>query len=163
MGVQSQLQTENYFTAVVDLFNELETQQNQQINQHAKSLLDKVFPLEHGSHADVKSYVVYYRHVLAFLTDGTQTGLLHPEQFVALSGHKENPESLLLKNESSHVELVFNPCGHYGRNDLANIDDIQMQMNSTGETATWFSLVKNSGRFCVAKSFTGKDGVDYDL
>lgn len=34
---------------------------------NAKQFLDRLFPLNSGSHQDVSSYVVYYQHLLAFL------------------------------------------------------------------------------------------------
>lgn len=44
----------------------------------AKQLLDRMFPLENGSHQDVSSYVIDYRHVLAYFKDGTHSGLKSP-------------------------------------------------------------------------------------
>ena len=69
---------------------------------NAKELLDAQFPLAIGSHQDVTSYVVYYTHLLAFLKDGTQCGLQNPCQFVALTGHKSEPSSVVLKNNDTH-------------------------------------------------------------
>ncbi|QTH63304.1 malate synthase [Psychrosphaera ytuae] len=174
---------------VVSMFAELDEQTHLHVINYSKQFLDSVFPLEHGSHKDVKSYVVYYRHLLAFLEDGTQAGLAHPEQFVALSGHKENPSSIVLKTNGYHVEILFNPCGEHGRRDKANIDDIQVETFEDKQKASeaqslehamtnrrWFSLLKKERHFkldangqpkyaClnVAKEFTNKDGEDYQL
>lgn len=99
----------------------------QQVIQAGRDFLDEIFPLETGSHHNVSSYVVYYQHLLAFFADGGETGLQDPGQFVALNGHKENPESILLKNNGLHVELVFDRHGEVGKNDLANLQDIQIE------------------------------------
>ena len=106
------------------------------------AMLDARFPLDNGSHADVKQYVVYFRHIMAFFKDGTHCGLAQPKQFVALCGHKETPESIVLKESDLHVELKFNRNGSRGKNHLAGIQDIQME-------------------FVTQREFTAPDGEDY--
>jgi malate synthase len=98
---------------------------------NAKAYLDKHFALESGSHADVKNYVVYYHHLLAFLKDGSQSGLANPSQFVALCGHKCAPDSVVLKQSSMtlHTEIVFDRKGTRGTNDSAGIQDILVETN----------------------------------
>jgi malate synthase len=97
----------------------------------AKTFLDEQFPLESGSHKDVKSYVVYYHHLLAFFNDGSQSGLVDPKQFVALCGHKCEPNSIVFKRNSFHVELVINKKGDIGSQDLANVQDIKIETTRT--------------------------------
>ncbi|MFT2092664.1 malate synthase G [Paraglaciecola sp. 2405UD69-4] len=99
----------------------------QQVISMARDFLDSSFPLASGSHHDVISYVVYYQHLLAFFADGSETGLLQPCQFVALTGPKSDPESVLLKNHGLHVEIVFNRNGTNGAGDSANIEDILVE------------------------------------
>ncbi|WP_075187871.1 malate synthase G [Teredinibacter haidensis] len=95
--------------------------------QYAREFLDEAFPLARGSHQDVTSYVVYYHHLLAFFPDGTESGLKRPGQFVALCGHKDDPESILLKNNGMHVEIQFDRNGSNGSHDLANIQDVLIE------------------------------------
>jgi malate synthase len=93
----------------------------------AKRFLDENVPLAQGSHKDVKSYVVYYRHLLAFFADGSQSGLATPSQFVALCGHKCEPDAILLTHNDLHIELVIDRNGSIGKNDPANIQDIRLE------------------------------------
>jgi malate synthase len=98
---------------------------------NAKAYLDKHFALESGSHSDVKNYVVYYHHLLAFLKDGSQSGLANPSQFVALCGHKCAPDSIVLKQSSMtlHTEILFDRKGTRGANDNAGVQDILVETN----------------------------------
>lgn len=98
---------------------------------NAKAYLDKHFALESGSHSDVKNYVVYYHHLLAFLKDGSQSGLANSSQFVALCGHKCAPDSIVLKQPSTtlHTEILFDRKGMRGANDTAGIQDILVETN----------------------------------
>ncbi len=180
---------ESFIKEEVTLISSLNDARVQQMMDYSKAFLDKVFPLSKGSHKDVRSYVVYYQHLLAFFEDGTQTGLKDPQQFVALSGHKENPTSIVLKNdEGFHVELIINPNGKRGRRDTASIDDIQVEIkgmdlgdvtiaaNDEGNQSHWFSMVrgdsvistnKQGRRICKVldahKEFTGKEGEPYRI
>lgn len=135
---------------------------------NAKTFLDNQFPLANGSHLNVSSYVVYYTHVLAFMDDGSQSGLQNPCQFVALTGHKSEPSSIVLKNNDTHVEICFDRQGELGATDLANVEDIQVAMpikNLPTPYKQWISLIHSSCEPTEGncKVFTAKDGSDYKL
>jgi malate synthase len=169
----------------VSLISELNLQRSAQLTQYSKRFLDNRFPLAKGSHSDVCSYVVYYKHVLAFFADGTTTGLRKPAQFVALSGPKDEPESIVLCDEGSHVEITFNAKGSLGSTDRAGIDDIQVQTSqrdiasnaaANDEQSQWFSLMRSDAQVTTNKrgqtqcnyrtghkEFTDKNGNEYPI
>jgi malate synthase len=144
------------------------------LTNYAKAFLDKTFPLCNGSHKDAVSYVIYYNHLLAFMEDGTHSGLLQPKQFIGLCGHKEEPDAILLKENERFVEITFNRSGCIGKTDKANIDDIQVetsQKSALGDKRVWFSMIKDNrevrldkngnATYCCrdeVKSFTSKSG-----
>ncbi|PSS73677.1 malate synthase [Shewanella algae] len=142
---------------------------------NAKQLLDRLFPLANGSHAEVVCYVVYYQHLLACFADGSQCGLKQPQQFVALSGHRSEPEAILLKDDCGcHLELSFDRQGCIGSRDCAAIEDIQLERclidgrcQDNSLKREWISLLHNDGgqprsnKSC--KRFTTKDGQEYQL
>lgn len=99
--------------------------------QTSKDYLDQHCALASGSHADVKNYVVYYHHLLAFFADGSQSGLANPSQFTALCGHKCSPDSIVLKQADSglHIEITFDRKGERGAQDCAGIQDILIETN----------------------------------
>ncbi|MBG0759944.1 malate synthase [Vibrio cidicii] len=145
----------------------------------AKQLLDRLFPLENGSHQDVTSYVIDYRHLMAYFEDGTHSGLRSPKHFVAFTGGKEDPCSILLRDETgSHVEVMLGCHKGTGCVELIEIDDIQLETRTTfspsltGDTPTamrhWISLVKGdvNGKPMASsedKEYTAKNGEDYIL
>jgi len=147
-----------------------QTNQTNNTMVYAKQILDQYFPLSVGSHQDVCSYVIYYNQLLAFFADGTQSGLEQPKQFVALTGHKCEPTSLVLKNNGFHVEISIDRRGTQGIEDLAGIDDVQVEaalmtiVNSeqAPNKRSWSSLVTGQAG-CGGKQFTAKDGSDYQL
>lgn len=118
---------------------------NMMVNpQLVTQMLDERFPLDNGSHADVKQYVVYFRHVMAFFKDGSHCGLQEPKQFVALCGHKETPESIVLKDNGLHIEIQFDRNGSRGQTHCAGIQDIQVE-------------------FATRREFTAPDGSEYTI
>ena len=166
----------------VSLIGELNQQRTAQLTEYSKRFLDNRFPLAKGSHSDVCSYVVYFKHVLAFFEDGTTTGLLKPAQFVAMSGHKDEPESIVLQDEGAHVEITFNAKGTIGSKDKAGIDDIQVQTSqrdittANDEQSQWFSLMRSDTQVVTdkrgqtrcnyrtgPKEFTDKNGNEYRI
>jgi malate synthase len=98
-----------------------------QVVDYCRDLLDNVFPLNEGSHKEVSSYVVYYKHLLAFFPNGKSSGLKSPGQFVAFDGFREYPNAIILKNNSLHIEIDINPKGKIGQDDLAGVDDILVE------------------------------------
>lgn len=163
---------DNFIKEEVSMITALNEARTQQMMDYSKKFLDKVFPLAQGSHKDVTGYMVYYKHLLAFFADGSSTGLRKPAQFVALSGHKDQPDSLVLRDDEHHVELIFNAKGELGAKDAAHLDDIQVQTTlrsvntQTGETeAHWFSMMRSALGTALyrneQKAFTSKDGSDY--
>jgi malate synthase len=107
-------------------------------------MLDQRFPLQSGSHKNVKQYVVYFRHLMAFFEDGSHCGLEHPKQFVALSGHKETPEAIVLCEDGLHVEL-----------NLAN--------QSQRKKSTQNCILEVQIEQATQRVFTSPDGTDYTV
>lgn len=77
----------------------------------AAQMLDQVFPLHHGSHQDVASYLVYYDHLLAMFKNGTSSGLKTPRQLLDYTGHKTNPTSITLGCQDLSVEVELTSEG----------------------------------------------------
>ncbi|MGR5285060.1 hypothetical protein ACP3V5_07060 [Vibrio maritimus] len=144
----------------------------------AKQLLDTLFPLEKGSHEDVVSYEIDYRHVQAYFKNGEHTGLKRAKHFVAYLGDKCAPEGILLRDESgTHLEVMIGRRKGTGNLELVEIEDIQLETCTTfGQSENchasgirhWVSLVKGDEqgrpRACSEdKEYTAKNGDDYTL
>ena len=143
----------------------------------AKQFLDKIFPLESGSHEAVTSYVIDYHHVMAYFKDGCHSGLKFPKQFIAYEGEKEDPRSLLLRDGvGSHVEISFGRHKGTGCIELVEINDIQLETCTTlsrdalhtSGVRHWLSLLKGDGKGLSnacneEKEYTAKSGEDYQL
>jgi malate synthase len=84
--------------------------------------LDEAFPIEGTSHADVRRYTVKDG---ALLVDDLP--LLQPEKFVGYRGNPKAPDSILLKNNGLHVELIFDRAHPIGSRDQALLADVVIE------------------------------------
>jgi len=84
--------------------------------------LDEAFPIAGTSHADVSRY-----HVRdgALLVDDQP--LQQPEKFVGYRGNPKAPDSIFLKNNGLHVELVFDRAHPIGSRDQALLADVRLE------------------------------------
>lgn len=157
----------------------IKSQQTQEKQTKAKLLLDAIFPLSQGAHENATSYMLDGRHLIVYFNDGKHTGLQHAGQFVAYTGHKEHPDSILLRDqEGCYVEVSFKRGTNEGTRHPVEISDIQLETCATFGQGTsnsmlqgirhWVSLIKTdeNGQPKASlddKDFTAKNGDDYLL
>ena len=84
--------------------------------------LDEAFPIAGTSHADVRRYAVKDG---ALLVD--ELPLLQPEKFVGYRGNPKAPDSVLLRNNGLHVELIFDRAHPIGSRDQALLADVVIE------------------------------------
>lgn len=88
----------------------------------SRVFLDEAFPIAGTSHADVRRYVVKDG---ALLVDDLP--LVDPSKFAGYRGNPRAPDSVLLRNNGLHVELVFDRAHFIGSRDQALLADVQME------------------------------------
>ncbi|MEM1285224.1 MAG: malate synthase G [Pseudomonadota bacterium] len=92
-----------------------------------REFLDKVIPLEVGSHADVATYVVAHDRLVPTLEDGTVTEMKEPEKFKGFHGDPMAPSMLLFQNNNLYFEIIFDAENPIGKADKANIATINLE------------------------------------
>lgn len=85
----------------------------------AKAFLDEAAPLAEGSHADVGGWSVVDGALSPALKDAAQ--------FVGFTGDAGAPSSILLVNNSLHIELVIDRSHPVGRGDAAGLADVVLE------------------------------------
>ena len=88
----------------------------------ARVFLDRAFPLVGTSHADVRRYHIKDGTLLA-----DDLPLADPEKFQGYTGQAMAPETVLLRNNGLHVELVFNRAHAIGARDQAGLADVRLE------------------------------------
>jgi malate synthase len=90
-----------------------------QVVEKAKSLLDEFAPLASGSHKDVTGYKVENGALTPALKD--------PSLFAGFTGLPDAPESVLLKHNGLHIEILIDRSTNVGSTDAAGVTDILME------------------------------------
>jgi malate synthase len=88
----------------------------------SRVFLDEAFPIAGTSHADVRRYVVKDGQLLV-----DDMPLVDPSKFAGYRGNPKAPDSILLRNNGLHVELVFDRAHFIGSRDQALLADVQME------------------------------------
>ncbi|MEZ5573690.1 MAG: malate synthase G [Halioglobus sp.] len=94
---------------------------------YAKAFLDRHCPLTAGSHAQAKAYAVVKRTLQVELADGTHAALATPEQLCGYSGAASAPESILLRHNGLHIEILIDRTHSIGASDAAGVKDVVLE------------------------------------
>ncbi|MCE3553066.1 malate synthase G [Pseudonocardia sp. RS11V-5] len=98
-----------------------------QVIAAADELLDELFPLAQGSHADVTGYSGSERGLVAFTGSG-ETGLADAAQFAGFRAPDgEGRAAVLLRRNGLHVELTIDPTHRVGRQHHADVADVVLE------------------------------------
>ena len=89
---------------------------------YVRNFLNETFPLKKGSWIDI-SKIFVQENELKFNLDDQETELKNKDQFVGFNGSKNKPNSILLKNNNLHIDIIIDPKNMIGKDDKANISD----------------------------------------
>ncbi len=93
---------------------------------YARNFLDESFPLSEISWKEITKIKIQ-NGILLLLKETKKNQLKNENQFIGFNGDKDNPNSILLKNNNLHVEIQINPDHMIGKNDKASISDVIME------------------------------------
>lgn len=91
-----------------------------------REFLDRVVPLESGSHKDVTKYAVESGQLTATI-DGNDVHLRNPEVYAGFGGDKANPSDILLYNNGLYIDIQIDPESPIGKTDKAGVKDLNLE------------------------------------
>ena len=114
-----------YGTDVIpgDKFKDYNSQRASKVVKYVRDFLNISFPLT-DKNWEAISKIIIKEDKLIFLIDSKKTELKNNEQFIGFNGERDNPNSILLKNNNLHVDISVDPSSIVGKNDKASISDI---------------------------------------
>ncbi len=90
---------------------------------YVRDFFDERFPLLKSSWKEV-SKITIEENKLVFLSKSGKDLLKNSNQFIGFNGDKENPESILLKNNNLHIDILLDSKTLVGKIDTASISDV---------------------------------------
>ena len=91
-----------------------------------REFLDRVIPLESGSHKDVTTYSVTSGQITGEI-NGEQVNLRNPAVYAGYAGEESNPSGILVRNNGLYFEIQIDPESPIGKTDKAGVKDILME------------------------------------
>ena len=95
----------------------------EKVIDYTRGFLDEIAPLENKSWKEITKIEIEGNN-LCFFIDKKKQNLKNKNQFSGFVGEKNNPSSILLKNNNLHIDIIINPNSEIGKNDKAGISDI---------------------------------------
>ncbi|MET4734303.1 malate synthase [Thalassospira sp. MBR-102] len=99
---------------------------------YAAKFLDQAVPLANGKHADVAKYEVRedgsgWWTLVVTLSDGSETSLAQPSQFIGYNEKDGALSEVLLRNHGLHLEIRIDPTHPIGKTHAAGVCDVIME------------------------------------
>ena len=91
-----------------------------------KSFLDENFPLTESSWTEISKIQVSEEKLILF-NGSKKVSLKNNDQFIGYNGNKDNPSSILIKNNGLHIDIVIDASTEVGKIDKASISDVVVE------------------------------------
>ncbi len=91
-----------------------------------RDFLDERIPLVQISWQNISKFKIEENKLVVF-SDSKKYFLKNNEQFIGYTGDKENPNSILIKNNNLHIDILINSETMVGKIDKAAISDIVVE------------------------------------
>ena len=95
----------------------------EKVRVYVKNFLNEIFPLLKSDWNEI-SKIQIENDKLILVKDTDLDQLKDNNQFIGYNGEKNNPSSVLIKNNKLHIEISIDPNTIVGKNDKASISDI---------------------------------------
>ena len=97
-----------------------------EVINYVRKLLESIAPLEEGKWCEVSKIKIEEKNLVLFNGEKKQY-LKNKDQFIGFNGEKENPKSVLIKNNNLHIDIILDPDSIIGKEDRANISDVVIE------------------------------------
>ena len=95
------------------------------VRLYARDFLNQIFPINNANWNEITKIEVGDSELL--LINKNQNKLKNKNQFVGFKGEKNNPSSILLKNNNLHIDINIDRNSLIGKSDKAGISNIIME------------------------------------
>jgi len=98
-------------------------QRGGKVINYVKNFLDETTPLSEDNWKDILKIKIKGEDVI-FVSERNENFLKNKNQFIGFNGKKDNPSSILIKNNNLHIDIIIDPKHIIGKTDKASISDV---------------------------------------
>ena len=91
--------------------------------EYVREHLDSVIPLNNASWKNI-SKIIIKNNELVLIISGQNNYLKNKEQFIGFIGEKDKPNSILVRCNNLHLDIIIDSNSMIGKEDNANISDV---------------------------------------
>ena len=103
--------------------NEYNIVRANKVREYVKNFFNQNFPLIKSDWQKITKIIVEGNKLVFF--SGSEKSLLKDNsQFVGYNGDKKKPNSILIKNNNLHIDIIIDPETEVGKDDKAHISDV---------------------------------------
>ena len=95
----------------------------EKVINYVRNFFDEIFPLSDLSWKEVTKFKIKDENII-FLKEDKEYFLKNRSQFIGFNGEKNEPNSILLKNNNLHIDIIIDPNHIVGKLDKASIADV---------------------------------------
>ena len=104
-------------------YSEYNAERAKKVIEYVRNFLDESFPLSISSWKEITKIKIEDKRLL-LLKESEKNYLKNENQFIGYNGEKDNPSSILIKNNNLHIDILINDKNEVGKNDRASIADV---------------------------------------
>ncbi|MDA8771415.1 malate synthase G, partial [Candidatus Pelagibacter bacterium] len=93
---------------------------------YVRNFLDNAAPLANASWKDISDIKIKEEN-LVFIAEKSESHLKDSKQFIGFSGEKNKPNSILIKNNNLHIDILIDSNHMIGKSDKAFIADVVVE------------------------------------
>ncbi len=93
---------------------------------YVRDFLNEIAPISNLSWKEVTKIKIQNKD-LVFFANEKENNLENKAQFIGYKGEKNAPDSILIKNNNLHIDILINPSHIIGKSDKASISDVVME------------------------------------
>tara|TARA_X000001036_G_C20683356_1_gene806661 strand:+ start:1344 stop:3488 length:2145 start_codon:yes stop_codon:yes gene_type:complete len=114
-----------YGTDVIEgkRYSEYNAERAKKVIDYVRNFLDESFPLFKSSWKEITKIKIEDKKLL-LLKESEKHYLKNENQFIGYVGEKNNPSSILIKNNNLHIDILIDNSHVVGKNDKASIADV---------------------------------------
>ena len=106
--------------------NAYSSERGNEVISYVREFLDNVVPINKNNWKEVSKIEVEQNNLILLFNEKKQN-LKNKSQFIGFRGDKKNPNSVLLKNNNLHIDVIIDRGSKIGKGDKAGISDVVME------------------------------------
>ena len=101
-------------------------ERGKKVIDYVRNFLDEAAPLAKTSWKEISNIKIKDEDVV-FLSENKEDYLKDKKKFIGFNGEKNQPTSILIKNNNLHIDILIDPNQTIGKSDKASIADIVIE------------------------------------